>query len=274
MGIEVEMYKHKLEDQCLKNMKKAIFCEETFAKYHENFVEESMMPDLIGRNVKVTKKQLSKIYKMVQEMSSILGIRQPDVYVFENIKYDAHVQGVNKSWIEISAKTIEKFSENELKFLIGSQLGHIKSKHIYWKILMEECIKAPKLMNSIYDDNSGEIASDQQMLEMELKIIMYKWSRVSEYSSDACGYLLSGDIKACVSAIKKMVLNNDFLAQQLNLYEYMKQGDLLENYNSTMAKYSKLDEQVPYGPIRIKELLRFASSSEAKDIRRKIGIKI
>jgi len=270
MNIEVEMYKHKLEDECLRNMKKAIFCEETFASYHENFIEEAMKPDLVGKNVKVTEKQLSHIYKMVQEMSNILCIKQPDTYVFEDVNYNAYVKGVNKSWLEISAKTIERFNKNELRFLIGSQLAHIKSKHIYWNILMEQCIKAPQLIDSIYNQNIVGIINEREILEMGLKIIMYKWSRVAEYSSDACGYLLSGDITACVSAIKKIILNNDFLAKELNLHEYIKQSDLLEDYNSTMARYSKLDEQTPYGPLRIKELLRFASSSKAKEIRKNI----
>src|SRR3712207_8921580 len=71
MNIEVEMYKHKLEDECLRNMKKAIFCEETFASYHENFIEEAMKPDLVGKNVKVTEKQLRS-----EEHTSELQSRQ------------------------------------------------------------------------------------------------------------------------------------------------------------------------------------------------------
>src|SRR3712207_5150857 len=156
MNIEVEMYKHKLEDECLRNMKKAIFCEETFASYHENFIEEAMKPDLVGKNVKVTEKQLSHIYKMVQEMSNILCIKQPDTYVFEDVNYNAYVKGVNKSWLEISAKTIERFNKNELRFLIGSQLAHIKSKHIYWNILMEQCIRS--------EEHTSELQSRQYLV--------------------------------------------------------------------------------------------------------------
>ena len=270
MNIEENMYKHKLEDECLKNMKKAIFCEDTFASYHENFIEESLRPDLVGKNLKVTDKQLPYIHNMVQEMSSILGIKEPEVYIYEGTNYAVYVQGVNRSWIEISAKTVENFSKNELKFLIGSQLAHIKSKHIYWKILMEQCIKAPKLIDNVYNEGMAGIANERQILEMGLKVIMYKWSRVAEYSSDACGYLLVGDIEACISAIKKVIFNNDFISNNVNLGEYLKQADLLENYNSVMARYSKLDEQIPYGPLRIKELLRFVSSSKAKEVRKKM----
>lgn len=266
MKIEIDMYKHKLEDDCLKDMKKAVFCEETFINYHKNFIEEAILPDLIGNSIKVTEKQFGKIFSVTKEMCNVLNIGQPDIYVYEDFCYAVSAEGLNKPWIQISASTIEDFNKDELKFLIGRELAHIKSGHMYWKILMKQCINAPKLISNVPGAGIANLIGGIEGLEMGLKIIMYKWNRVSEYSSDACGYLLCRNMEAAISSIKKLILNNKFLAKELNLSEYIKQGELLEDCTSNMAKYSKLDEIAPYGPFRIKELLRFASSSKTKEI--------
>lgn len=266
MKIEIDMYKHKLEDDCLKDMKKAVFCEETFINYHKNFVEEAALPNLIGNSIKVTEKQFEKVYSMTAEMCNVLNMEQPDIYVYKDFCYHVSAEGLNKPLIQISASTLEDFNKDELRFLIGRELAHIKSGHMYWKILMEQCINAPKLISNVPGAEIANLVGGIEGLEMGFKIIMYKWNRVTEYSSDACGYLLCGNIEAAISSIKKLVLNNKFLANELNLSEYIKQGNLLEKCTSNMAKYSKLDEMVPYGSFRIKELLRFASSSKTKEI--------
>lgn len=44
----------------------------------------------------------------------------------------------------------------------------------------------------------------------------------------------------------------------------IKQADVINSMTSPISIYSILDEQIPYGPFRIKELIGFASSIETK----------
>ena len=91
-----------------------------------------------------------------------------------------------------------------------------------------------------------------------------QWSRVSEYTADNFAYLICNDINASVSEIMKQILNSKKLAEGMKLKSFLKQADVINSMTSPISIYSILDEQIPYGPFRIKELIGFASSIETK----------
>ena len=58
----------------------------------------------------------------------------------------------------------------------------------------------------------------------------------------------------------KTILNNKYLVNEINISEYLKQGDKISSLNDDVHIFTKIDEQVPYGPDRIKKLLAYAIS--------------
>lgn len=55
-----------------------------------------------------------------------MDIDNPTVYVYEDYYYGAESYGISHYWIELSAKTIQDFTEAELRFLRGVQI-HLQS---------------------------------------------------------------------------------------------------------------------------------------------------
>jgi len=265
--ISSEDYIHKLEEKAFREVKKIIFAEDVLKEYYINYSEELFKPDIIGKTVKCTENQFSYIYKMVKEMCNRLDIKEiPETYIYEYYFYNVFAKGINKPWLEISAQTLEDFTEEELKFLIAKELVAIKNNYITWNILIDQCLEAVNYINMI-PGGVGDVINligGTEPIKMSLKIGTFKWRRITEYSSDACAYLLVGNLKSCISAIIKTVLNSTRLPNKVIMKDYLNQANDINKLNTTVAIYTRLDESKPYGPFRVLELIRFISSEKTK----------
>src|SRR6476646_8224389 len=77
--------------------------------------------DLLGTAVKVGPKQYPRVHNIVKSCAATLGIPSPQVFIAGNIKeINAMTLGTDKeSIIVIHALTVDLFTDDELKFVIG-----------------------------------------------------------------------------------------------------------------------------------------------------------
>jgi len=68
-----------------------------------------------------------KIGKMLEEEAAKLGIRTPELYIFEDVNKTAFVVSAIKKTIFVSTGLIEKFSNEEIRIVLMHELLHIKS---------------------------------------------------------------------------------------------------------------------------------------------------
>ncbi|AKL95683.1 hypothetical protein CACET_c22370 [Clostridium aceticum] len=250
--IEKDLFIHPLEEILLQEMIHTVVFDEDVMYHYKNYTEKMRKPDLLGKTVKVTKHQFPELYHIAERISDLLGMAAPCMYVYEDFYYGVESKGVNEPWIEISAKTVTDFTKAEMTFLLGRELCDIYLKHNYYNTMINELLEVL--------ENSSLLPMSQQ-LATHWKMIMYKWSRVAYYTSDCFGYLICNSMEASINAIKKSILNNCFLAENMNLQEYIKQGEEIHLLDDDVLNFTKLDEIVPYGPFRIKNLLSYAASS-------------
>jgi hypothetical protein len=248
--ISRELYEHYLEKELLEKIDDTSFKEELMYNY-KNYDEKIRKPDLYGKTVQVTKSQFGPIHDMMVSVAEILEIPVPKAYVYEDFYYGLESKGADEPWLEISAKTLSDFTGNEFLFLLAKEMCNIKLKHTYYYTLTNE------FLNAIAE---GNFIMGMDSVAKAAKVSMYKWSRISNYTSDSLGYLICKDLKSSINAILKLVLNSVHLAEQVNLLEYIKQAESINELDDNIYNFTKLDEQVPYAPLRVKNLIAYASS--------------
>lgn len=249
--VDKELYVHPLEDTAFKDMMDTIAFDEEVMFYYKNYTEKMRKPDLIGKTVKVTEYQFKEIYGIIKRIADFNEMDTPDTYVYEDFYYGVESKGSDNPWIEISAKTITDLTKKELIFLIARELCDIKLKHTYYYNIINETMQAL--------GQSSIIGSDT--VKRYWNAIMCKWSRIANYTADCFGYVVCRDLSAAFGSIKKLVLNNCYLADNMNLQQYIKQSEEINLLDDDVSNFTKLDELVPYGPNRIKYLISYASSS-------------
>ncbi len=235
------------QDIANEQYKEGVLFQETVEHVYEDIDYKMKLPDRLGKTVRVTDKQFPNVNLLLEEASKELGLRKPEMFVYENYYYGAESYGIEKPWIEISAKTIQDFSDKELMFVIAREIFQIRDGVTKQKTMLEERLKTMK-----------SVAPTQ--VEQISKLSFYRWYRLANYSADNFGYLMCGSVSAAVNAIMLTVLNSRLLVEQTDLNEFIRQASEINKLDDEVFNYTKADEIVPYAPFRIQNLLAFAES--------------
>jgi Zn-dependent protease with chaperone function len=175
-----------------------------------------------------------KLRSELMAMAGRAGIENPDIFQVDaskqTKKVNAYFTGMlGTKRIVLYDNMINNFSDDEIKFVMGHEIGHYKMNHI-WKGLMVAIIivfvaafLADKLLSPIIDkyrhkigfDRLGDIAS-VPLLFLYVTVFMFLFqpvhnsiSRSMEYNSDEYGLRLSGvdEITAVTTFDKLSVFN-------------------------------------------------------------------
>lgn len=245
--MERSAFIHVKQDEAYRQYEDGVMFQEDIEKVFDEIDYKMKQPDFLGKTVRVSEKQFLKIFQMVQAMAAAAGINSPTVYVYEDYYYGAESYGISNFWIELSAKTVQDFTEKELQFVLAREIYKIADGVTKQQTMMEERFKAIQRM-----------APDQ--LEKKSRLSFYHWYRLANYSADNFGYLVCGSVKSSVDAILKMVLNSVMLAEQVDVKEFINQASEINRLDDMVSNYTKADEAVPYAPHRIQNLLAYVVS--------------
>lgn len=255
-----ENYVYHRQDEAYEPYKDDVAFQKAIEQVYDEIDYKLKQPDFLGKTVRASEKQFPRVFQMVRDMAASVDIDCPTVYVYEDYYYGAESYGVRNFWIELSAKTIQDFTEEELKFVLARELYKISDGVTRLRTVMEERFKLIQML-----------APDQ--FEKASKLSFYHWYRLANYSADNYGYLMCGSVKSAVNAILKMVLNSVLLAEQVDVKEFIGQASEINRLDDTVSNYTKADEVSPYAPHRIQNLLAYAVSERGMKMReiRKAG---
>lgn len=256
--------RRKEEIKSYIQLEKYMISKDVIFQYYKQLVEPMLIPDLYGKTIKVTNKVFSNIFILNQKISKIFGIKPPDIYVYESFYYGADTCGLSEPWIEISSKTISDFSEDELVFILAKQISHIFLEHHITKTHAEHLIKTINATESIPGVGLLNTFGLIDLSSKALELIYLNWHREITHTQDIYGMLFCGNLISACNAIIKLVINDSNLAKQITISDYLKQANYLASLKGVVAFYTVFDESVPYGPTRIKELIKFLSISNNK----------
>lgn len=245
---------HHGQEEAYQQYQDGVLFQENIEKAYDEIDFKMKLPDFLGKTVKVSEKQFPKIYEMLLSIAKIANIAVPPVYVYEDYYYGAESYGISQAWIEISAKTIQDFTEKELQFVLAREIYKIADGVTRQRTMMEERFQ---MIRQVMPDK----------LEKVSKISFYQWYRLTNYSADNYGYLICESIKNAVNAILKMVLNSKLLVEQVNIMEFINQASEINRLDDMVFNYTKADESVPYAPHRIQSLLAYAISDRGMKAR-------
>lgn len=257
-------FRREKETKAFETLSKVLLARDILLQYYTQLVEPMLLPDLYGKTIKVTPSTYPQLFRKKNIIAGYLQIPPPEIFIYENYYYGAETVGLTKPWLEISANTITDFTPAELTFLIGRQLAHIYLKHYIIKVHSEQLIKSYDLLEHLPGVNLINVFGTLDAFEKVFQLIYLNWTREICHTADIYGMLFCGNVNTAISAIIKLIVNNVDLANELKVSEYLKQKEYLSSLKGIIAYYTKYDETVPYGPLRIVELLKYLSYSASK----------
>jgi Zn-dependent protease with chaperone function/tellurite resistance protein len=156
--------------------------------------------------------------------------------------------------IILSSRLIEVFTEPELRFVIGHELGHIVFKHF----------DLPMPLTATIEDMAGVIVPRATALKLFL------WSRAAEVTADRAGLVCGQDAQAAASGFFKLAsgLSSEFVRPDLEVYA--RQVELLASAPAARVKPREDDDTLdcfnthPYSPLRVRAVVAYSKSKAFK----------
>lgn len=185
-------------------------------------------------------------FKIVNRCREILHFEAPlEIYVVPDSLFNAAVMPIvdGKVIMYFTSSLLEKFSEDELAFVIGHEMGHAMFGHIN--------IPVNSLMN--YPD----LLTGRDLIKIK------SWQRSAELSADRAGLLCAQNFEAACTAFFKLSSGITSDKFKFNVDDYINQYSDLEFYlkNSTAENFQEVYSSHPLNPLRLKALAIFKESN-------------
>ena len=201
-----------------------------------------------GHCMKVDKDILPGFYALCQEVKQQLNFKEPvDFYVTGDSTLNAfsvaaedegqpHIVNVNSAMFDL-------MSEEELRFVIGHELGHI--------INQESALK--RLVYFVFPPDTTN-----PPITLQYKIRLH--DQLAELVADRYGYLANGNLNACVTSFYKMSSGLDLARMNVSIDALLADNQKRLDYFMKGKGLSRHDH--PVNPIRVQAIHLFATAQD------------
>ncbi|MCM1220681.1 MAG: M48 family metallopeptidase [Lachnospiraceae bacterium] len=221
------------------------FLRATTSKYREAYNEV----EGCGEGVNITGESLPKMHKQLTEACRILNIKDIPAYSTDWIYGPYYYSnGEKHRRIVIASGSADLFSDAEMMFVLGHELGHQVAGHKPYHMLLET-FYMPFI-------NDGVFAAWATIVKLSL----LEWYRISDYTADRIGLLCCQDINVALSTmIKKAGLPKKYY-ENINVPAFIQQAkDFDPNFTSILDKGIKAlsirSAEFPWLVVRAQKLL-------------------
>src|SRR6478609_6086423 len=195
------------------------------------FRERAGRMTLLGSAVRVDERQFARLHRLLAEVGRSLDVGElPELYVQADPTLSALTIGMDKPIILLSSGMTHHLDDDELRFVIGHELGHAVSGHAVYRTLLMRLLGLGGLLSAVPGGAIGIRVITIGLLE---------WSRKAELSADRAGLLATQDPTAALRTHMKIA-----------------SGGTLEELDVT----SFLQQSHPYAVVRATELRRWTDS--------------
>jgi Zn-dependent protease with chaperone function len=259
-GISSRAYEHPADRSALVALRKLSGFDVLLSKLFGLFNERALRLMFLAGAVKVSERQFPHIYSLVRDGSYILDLPDvPECYVVQSPDVNAMAIGKDRPFIVLTTGLVNLNDEEELRFVVGHELGHILSGHAVYRTMLLILIQL-----------SVRIAW-MPIGYLGLRAIIWgleEWFRKSEISCDRAGLLAGQDVDAARRALMKLAggpylseLNPDAFREQAREY------DAVPDLRDSILKLLQLQGNThPFAVVRFAELDRWATNGEYEAI--------
>ncbi|MEK7256793.1 MAG: M48 family metallopeptidase, partial [Bacteroidota bacterium] len=231
-------------------------------KLYEWGFETWLKQQFLGSSLKLTPTNFPDVHDLFETACDVLDFQQrPQLYVMRELYFDFVTCGVENTIIVIGTDALEKFTEQELLFAFGREIGHIQCRHVLYS-------EIGQVMPVLMDALSAATFGLGGLLSAGLQFALIEWLQCAQYTSDRAGILACQDVTvACTALIKSAGLAakydptlalEDFKTQALEFQGVQK---------NVLLRFSKyLTQHKGWEIARANQFFKWTDSGEYKNI--------
>ncbi|WP_282205696.1 M48 family metallopeptidase [Kitasatospora fiedleri] len=258
--ISTRAWEHPADRSGLVALRKLSGFDDVLKKLAGLVSERSVRLLFLATAVKTSERQFPELYDMVRDAAYVLDLEKvPELYVSQDPKVNAYCIGMETPVIVVTTGLVELMDEEELRAVIGHEVGHAMSGHAVYRTMLMILTNLAARIGWIPLGNLAITA---------LITALKEWFRKAELSSDRAGLLAGQDLQASMRSLMKLAggahlaeMNVDAFLEQAA--EYDKAGDLRD---SVLKLLQVLPQSHPFAVTRVAQLKKWAESEEYRSI--------
>jgi Zn-dependent protease with chaperone function len=208
----------------------------------------------LASSARVGPRQFDDLGALLDECVDVLDSpTRPELFVMQSPAVDAMTIGMDKPFIVLTSGLYDLMTHDELRFVVGHELGHALSGHAVYRTMMMHLMRLAR--------SFGILPVGGWALRA-IVAALYEWQRKSELSGDRAGLLCCQDVDTAIRVEMKLAggsrldkLDSEaFLAQAR---EYERTGDMRDG----VLKLMNLELQThPFSVLRAAALTKWVDT--------------
>ena len=222
------------------------------------FGERALRLAFKANAVRTSEKQYAWVHARLARVCEVLDLEKPpECYISQTPIVNAGAVGFGEPFIVLNSSMLEVLSEDEVEAVLGHEVGHILSGHVFYRTLLILIFKLVLVRYTLAGLALGPIL-----------MALWEWYRKSELSSDRAGVLAVQNPRVTMSALMQLAGGtrgvdldlDEFIAQS---DEYREGGDLLDSVYKIL---NVLGQTHPFAVMRVAELRDWIEGGEYERI--------
>jgi Zn-dependent protease with chaperone function len=253
-GLKPEDISHIKDQTALDRMNKVPGFKKLVQHTVGTVMEKYAAVEYSGNGLSITPISYPQLNTMLVEAKKILDVKDSIALSTEwNYRINSFTVGEQNKRIVLPTGSIDLLNDDELMFVLGHELGHIKCNHITYQMLTEG------MFMPLQD-------STLKIVFTVVKSSLLDWYRISDFTADRAGLLCCQDLKQALSTMIKMAglpkscynqINTEGFIQQAR--QFKKESDVLDK----IVKYFSVNSAFhPWLVLRAAELIDWYESGE------------
>lgn len=259
-GISSRAYEHPADRAALVALRSVPGFDVLIKGMFGFFSERRLRMMFLGSAVRVDERQFPAVHAMFLDAARILDIEKPpELYVSQDPLVNAWTLGLDHPFIVVSTGTLDLLDDEELRVVLGHELGHALSGHALYSSVLFALMRITGV---------GSFIPLGQLGLRAIITALKEWYRKAELSCDRAGLLVSQDPGAVTRVHMKMA--GGARVEDMNLQAFLAQA---EEYESTgdaregvIRILNLMSSTHPFAVLRALEIKRWVESGDYERI--------
>jgi Zn-dependent protease with chaperone function len=255
-GISSRAYEHPADRSALVALRKLTGFDTLLKLLNGLFNERAMRLNFLASGVKVSERQFPHLYEMLRDGAYVLDMDQvPELFVTQTPLVNAMALGTNTPFIVLNTGLVDLLDAEELRAVIGHELGHVLSGHAVYRTMLYNLIL---LAQRIAWMPIGYLGLRAIIWGLE------EWYRKSELSCDRAGLLAGQDLDASRRVLMKLAGGSRLAEMNADAFhDQAREYDAAPDLRDSILKLLQLQGNThPFAVVRFAELDHWVASGE------------
>lgn len=270
-NLQARDFQHPQDKENTQRLSQLVPIEFTLRQLLLPLLEEAGFLENIGRGVQVSALQAPTINRLAVEAAAQLDMPVPDVFIRQDPRPNAYTLAIQgkRPFVVLTSSLIDLMTLEEIKAVIGHELGHLKCEHSLWITVLNILALGVDVIELLFPLGLRDLIARQ----------LTQWRRSAELSCDRASLIVAQDESVVMSTLMKLTGGSSKLAGELSAEEFALQA---EEYDKT-AKSSLLGRLIqaqdqsqlyPLPILRAREIQNYAKSDEYQQLKKRLATTI